>query len=238
MARVGVLSDLAVKYRNPEFFPLDIGHQGDMHPIHLQKNIFRGIKVPRRTKKYTNVSRYPVNDLKNFAQFGATGRHEEAEFYAIQNYRKELGSNNVMPHLESAYKTRISSAYVPPPEFRPDPNAGGVQAGPTLSLGRLPRAQASNIYSRTIPGSRSFLSTQIRATMANLVDASELEDLSRLVAPETLARRVHDDEVLSRLTEHYRDDNESLSNIERSYIQAGRQNILPLEPYEPFNEEE
>jgi hypothetical protein len=27
MARVGVLSDLAVKHRNPEFFPLDVGGQ-------------------------------------------------------------------------------------------------------------------------------------------------------------------------------------------------------------------
>ena len=232
MARVGVLSDLAVKYRNPEHFPLDLGHQLDMHPVHLQKNIFRGIKVPRRTKRYTNVSRFPINDLKNFAQFGATGRHEEAEFYAIQNYRRELGSNNVMPHLENAYQRRIRADYIPPPEFRPDPYAGGVQAGPTLSLGRLPRAHASNVYSQTIPGSRSFLSARMRATMANLVDASELEDLSRLVAPETLARRVHDEEVLSRLTEQYRDDPQALSHIERSYHQAGRQDILPMEPYE------
>lgn len=237
MSRQGVLSDLAVKYRNPEWFPLDVGHQGDFHPIHLQKNIFRGIKVPRRTKKYTNVARFPINDLKNFAQFGATDRHEEAEFYAIQNYRKELGSNNVMPHLESAYQRRISADYVPPPEFRPDPNDGGIQAAPTLSLGRLPRREASNVYSQTVPGSRSFLTTRMRATMANLVDASELEDLSRLVAPETLARRVHDDEVLSRLTENYRDDTQALTHIERSYQQAGRQDILPIEPHEPFQEE-
>ena len=236
MARVGVLSDLAVKYKNPEFFPLDVGHQGDMHPVHLQKNIFRGIKVPRRTKKHTDVSRYPLNDLKNFAQFGATGRHEESEFYAIQNYRKELGSNNVMPHLESAYRRRVNGDYEPPPEFRPDPNAGGVQVAPTLSLGRIPRGQASNIYSQTIPGSRSFLSARMRATMANLVEPSEIENLSRLVAPETLARRVHDDEVLSRLTEHYRDDPEALSHIERSYQQAGRQDILPMESNEPIEE--
>jgi hypothetical protein len=71
MARVGVLSDLAVKHRNPEFFPLDVGGQELMHPIHLQKNIFKGIKPPKRTKRYTDVSRFPLNDLKNFAQFGS-----------------------------------------------------------------------------------------------------------------------------------------------------------------------
>ena len=107
MARVGSLSDMAVKFRNPEFFPLDVGSQGDMHPVHLQKNLFKGIKQPKRTKRYTNVSRYPVNDLKNFATFGSAGREKEAEFYSIMNYRKELGSNNVMPHLETAYKNRI-----------------------------------------------------------------------------------------------------------------------------------
>jgi hypothetical protein len=37
MARVGVLSDLAVKQRYIEYFPLDVGGQALMHPIHLQK---------------------------------------------------------------------------------------------------------------------------------------------------------------------------------------------------------
>ncbi len=236
MARVGVLSDLAIKYKNPEFFPLDIASQGDMHPIHLQKNIFRGVKVPRKIKRYTDVSRYPVNDLKNYAQFGATGRHEEAEFYAIQNYRRELGSTNVMANLESAYRRRINGDYDPPPEFRPNPNAGGVQVAPTLSLGRMPRKEASTVFSQTIPGSRSFLSTRIRATMSNLVDASELEGLSRLIAPETLGTKLNDEEVLSRLTKEYREDPEALSHIERSYQQAGRQDILPMEQNEPINE--
>jgi hypothetical protein len=111
MARVGVLSDLAVKQRNPEFFPLDVGGQELMHPIHLQKNIFKGIKPPKRIKRFTDVSRFPINDLKNFAQFGSAGRDKEAQFYAIMNYRKELGSNNVMPHLETAFQARNKADY-------------------------------------------------------------------------------------------------------------------------------
>jgi hypothetical protein len=62
--RTGVLSDLAVKQRNPEWFPLDVGGQDLMHPIHLQKNIFKGIKPPKRIKRFTDVSRFPVNDSK------------------------------------------------------------------------------------------------------------------------------------------------------------------------------
>jgi hypothetical protein len=67
MSRSGVLSDLAIKQRWPEWFPLDVGGQELMHPIHLQKNIFKGIKPPKRIKRFTDVSRFPVNDLKNFA---------------------------------------------------------------------------------------------------------------------------------------------------------------------------
>ena len=137
MARVGVLSDLAVKQRNPEFFPLDIGGQELMHPMHLQKNIFKGIKPPKKIKRFTDVSRFPVNDLKNFASFGSAGRAQEAEFYAIMNYRKELGSNNVMPNLETAYRARMKADYVPAPMFRPEAGSGGVQAPATLSVGRF-----------------------------------------------------------------------------------------------------
>jgi len=131
MARVGVLSDLAVKQRNPEFFPLDIGGQELMHPMHLQKNIFKGVKAPKRTKRYTDVSRFPVNDLKNYATFVSAGREKEAEFFAIMNYRQELGSNNVMSNLETAFQARNKSDYTPAPMFRPDTGAGGVQAPAT-----------------------------------------------------------------------------------------------------------
>ena len=127
MARVGVLSDLAVKQRNPEFFPLDIGGQELMHPMHLQKNIFKGVKAPKRTKRYTDVSRFPVNDLKNYATFGSAGREKEAEFFAIMNYRQELGSNNVMSNLETAFQARNKADYIPPKMFRPETGAGGVQ---------------------------------------------------------------------------------------------------------------
>ena len=42
------------------------------------------------------------------------------------NYRKELGSNNVMPHLETAFQARNNADYTPAPMFRPDEGAGGV----------------------------------------------------------------------------------------------------------------
>ena len=239
MARVGSLSDMAVKYRYPEWYPLDVGSQGDMHPVHLQKNLFKGIKQPKKTKRFTTVSRFPVNDLKNFAQFGATGRSQEAEFYSIMNYRKELGSNNVMPHLETAYKNRISTDYIPPPMFVPDKEAGGQQVAPTLSLGRFYRKEGQDIFSQNIPGSRSFISARMRATMANLVEPSELQNLTRLVAPGGFRNKISDEEALSILNTEYRNEPEQLQNIERAYHASGKQNMLPIQTssYEPYNEE-
>jgi hypothetical protein len=61
-----------------------------MHPIHLQKNIFKGIKPPKRTKRYTDVSRFPINDLKNFSTFGSAGREKEAEFYGYNELQKRI----------------------------------------------------------------------------------------------------------------------------------------------------
>jgi len=228
MARVGVLSDLAVKQRNPEFFPLDVGGQELMHPIHLQKNIFKGIKVPKRTKRFTDVSRFPLNDLKNFSQFGSAGREKEAQFYAIMNYRKELGSNNVMPHLETAYQARIKADYTPAPMFRPEAGAGGVQAPATLSLGRYYRKEGQDAFSQAVPGSRSFLSARMRATLANIAEPAEYPKLMSYIVPGGLPTKISDEEVKSKLQEIYREDTEALGVIERAWHSSGKQGLLPI----------
>ena len=243
MARVGVLSDLAVKHRWPEYFPLDVGGQELMHPIHLQKNIFKGIKAPKRTKRFTDVSRFPVNDLKNFATFGSAGREKEAEFYAIMNYRKELGSNNVMPHLETAFQARNKADYTPAPMFRPETGAGGVQAPATLSLGRYYRKEGQDAFSQAVVGSRSFLSARMRATLSNIADPADYPRLMSYLVPGGLPTKISDEEAKSKLNEIYRDDPEQLGIIERAWHASGKQNLIPIpmqreeeEDYVPFEE--
>ena len=243
MARVGVLSDLAVKQRNPEFFPLDVGGQELMHPLHLQKGIFKGIKAPKRTKRFTDVSRFPLNDLKNFAQFGSAGREKEAQFYAIMNYRKELGSNNVMPHLETAFQARNKADYTPAPMFRPDEGAGGVQAPATLSLGRYARKEGQDAFSQAVVGSRSVLSARSRAFLSNIAEPADYPTLMSYIVPGGLPTRISDEEVISKLTNVYRDDTEQLGIIERAWHASGKQRILPIpmerereEINEPFEE--
>ena len=228
MARVGVLSDLAVKQRNPEFFPLDLAGQEMMHPIHLQKNVFKGVKIPKRTKRFTDVSRFPVNDLKNFAQFGSAGRDKEAQFLAIQNYRKELGSNNVMPHLETAFQARNKADYTPAPMFRPEAGAGGVQTPATLSLGRYMRKEGQDAFSQAIVGSRSYLSARSRAFLSNISEPADYPRLMSYLVPGGLPTKISDEEVISKLTNVYRDDTEQLGIIERAWHASGKQNILPI----------
>ena len=228
MARVGVLSDLAVKFRYPEMTPLDIGSQELMHPIHLQKNVFKGIKAPKRTKRYTNISRFPVNDLKNFATFGSAGREKEAEFYAIMNYRKELGSNNVMPHLQTAFQARNKADYTPPPMFRPETGAGGVQAPATLSLGRFMRKEGQDAFSQAVVGSRSFLSARMRATLANIAEPEHYPTLMSYLVPGGLPTKISDEEAKSKLNQIYRDDPEQLGIIERAWHASGKQDLLPI----------
>jgi hypothetical protein len=243
MAKVGVLSDLAIKQRWPEMFPLDIGGQELMHPIHLQKNIFKGIKVPKRVKRYTDVSRFPINDLKNFATFGSAGRDKEAQFDAIMNYRKELGSNNYSSHLETAFQARNKADYTPAPMFRPDEGAGGVQAPATLSLGRYMRKEGQDAFSQVVVGSRSFLSARMRATLANIAEPADYPTLMSYLVPGGLPTKISDEEAKSKLNKIYRDNPEHLGIIERAWHSSGRQHLEPIpmtaeeETNEPFNEE-
>jgi len=242
MSRTGVLSDLAVKYRNPEFFPLDVGGQELMHPIHLQKNIFKGIKPPKRIKRFTDVARFPVNDLKNFAQFGSAGRDKEAQFYAIMNYRKELGSNNVMDHLETAFQARNKADYTPAPMFRPEAGAGGVQAAATLSLGRYMRKEGQDAFSQVVVGSRSYLSARSRAFLSNITEPADYPTLMSYLVPGGLPTKISDEEVISKITNVYRDDTEQLGIIERSWHASGKQHLEPIpmrneDTYVPFEEE-
>ena len=237
MSRQGVLSDLAVKHRWPEYYPLDVGGQELMHPIHLQKNVFKGIKPPKRTKRFTDVSRFPINDLKNFATFGSAGREKEAEFLAIMNYRKELGSNNYQSHLETAFQARNKANYTPAPMFRPDEGAGGIQAPATLSLGRYMRKQGQDMFSQSVPGSRSFLSARMRATLANIAEPADYPTLMSYLVPGGLPTKISDEEAKSKLNQIYRDDPEQLGIIERAWHASGKQNLLPI-PMENEQEQE
>ena len=231
MARSGVLADQAIKFRYPEFFPLDVGGQDFLHGIILDKHIFKGIK-PSRNAKNRNVSRFPINDLANFATISAPQRKQKAQFDAIMNYRKSLGSTNFSENLETAFDRRLDANYTPTLPQPTEYGAGGVQVAPTLSLGRHTRKEGQDIYSQSVPGSRSYITPRMRATLANLADAEELLNINEMFAPGGFNPRtgqLTDEYILNKLNKNYRDNPEELNMIERAYHASGKQHTLPIE---------
>ena len=137
-ALYGCLSDLATKATYPELTPLDIGVQDKMSAIYLQKHPLTGIRIGSKIKRGNTISRYPINDLKNFASFADPANAQKLAYESIMNYRQELGSHNVPSgNFEIGYANRVNGNYIPRPPTRIDNDAGGVQVGATLSLGRL-----------------------------------------------------------------------------------------------------
>jgi len=238
MARSGVLADQAIKERYPEFFPIDVGGQEFLHGINLDKHIFKGIK-PSRTNRSKNVSRFPINDLANFATFSAPSRKQKAQFDAIMNYRKSIGSTNFSDNLETAFERRLEANYTPTLPRPAEHGAGGVQVSPTLSLGRYNRKEGQDIYSNVVPGSRSYISARMRATLSNLAPREELLNINEMFAPGGFNPRsgqITDDFIINKLNQTYRDNPEELNMIERAYHASGRQYMLPIEmtPQNPF----
>lgn len=231
MARSGVLADQAIKERYPEFFPIDIGGQEFLHGINLDKHIFKGIKVSR-TNRSKNVSRFPINDLANFASISAPARKQKAQFDAIMNYRKSIGSTNFSENLETAFAGRLQAGYTPTLPRPAEYGAGGVQVAPTLSLGRFNRKEGQDVYSNVVTGSRSYITARMRATLANLAPREELLNLNETFAPGGFNPRsgqLTDEYILNKLNKNYRDNPEELNMIERAYHASGRQHILPIE---------
>ena len=231
MARSGVLADQAIKERYPEMFPIDIGGQEFLHGINLDKHIFKGIKVSR-TPKHKNVSRFPINDLANFASISAPQRKQKAQFDAIMNYRKSIGSTNFSENLETAFAGRLQADYTPTLPRPAEYGAGGVQVAPTLSLGRFNRAEGRDVYSNVVTGSRSYITVRMRATLANLAPKEELLNLNETFAPGGFNPRggqLTDDYILNKLNKNYRDNPDELNMIERAYHASGKQHILPIE---------
>ena len=231
MARSGVLADQAIKERYPEFFPLDLGGQEMLHGINLDKHIFKGIKVSR-TNRNKNVSRFPINDLKNYATLGAPDRKQKAQFDAIMNYRKSIGSSNFTDNLETAFENRMKADYQPTLPKPAESGAGGVQVAPTLSLGRINRKEAQDIYSQNVLGARSYITPRMRATLANLAPAEQLKDINELFAPGGFNPRtglLDDKFILNKLTNEYRDEPEQLNLVEQAFNRAGKQIIPRIE---------
>ncbi len=215
--RSGVLSDQSIKERYPEHFPVDLGGQENLHNITLDKHIFTGIKPGKKYKK--NISRFPVNDLANFATIGAPARKQQAQFDAVMNYRKNIGSSNYPQNLETAYSARLSDSYTPTLPKSAQSFSGGVQVAATLSLGRQ-----QGVSENVSDGAELYISDRMRQTLANVSEESLLE----FIAPGGFNPRggkLSDEFILNKLNTIYRDSPEELNTIERAYHASGKDHL-------------
>jgi len=102
MARVGVLSDTAVKIHCPEMFPLPNDQYRLFHPTTIDHHKLPGVKPERRFKDYTEFARFPDNDFRNFGNIMAVNNRETASLRAILNYRNQVGSQNFPSNVPKA----------------------------------------------------------------------------------------------------------------------------------------
>lgn len=217
--RSGVLSDQAIKERYPEMFPVDLGGQEFLHNIILDKHIFTGIKPGKRYKK--NISRFPVNDLANFATFAAPARTQQAQFDAIMNYRKSIGSSNYPQNLETAYSARLSDSYTP--TLPKSAQSNSVQVPATLSLGRGTHFDAMR---NEVQMSEVYISDRMRTTLSNVTE--DTTDIVRSITPGGFNPKggmLSDEYILNKLNVLYRDSPEELNTIERAYHASGKDHL-------------
>jgi hypothetical protein len=249
-ARVGVLSDVAIKHHCPEFFPPDLMTHKAMHPTHLQTNIFRGIKVPKETKTQTDFARFPINDLQNFAMVAAPARTQEASMEAVYNYRKQLGSTNTPSDIQQGYAEQMKSVHVPRVMKRPESLAPTVIGSSTMSdastdladlsslthvpasltLGKNTKRQGMEQFDAEFRIAKSFMEPQTRAMVANIANTQDIEGVLNIMFPDGFhprGGRISHGEALSKLNHEYRGDRASLAIIARADAAAKSQGVIP-----------
>jgi len=239
------MSDVSIKHHCPEFFPPDIMVQKAMHAVHIQSNMFKGIKPPLETKTYTDFARFPINDLSNFATVAAPSRHQEAFMDAVYNYREKLGSTNVPKDLEDGYVVALKDTHIPFGMKRREDDATSVASSSALSsadtmyvpaeltLGKSNRRQGMRQFDQEFKIAKSFMEPPSRAMIANLAEGKDMENVLKVVFPSGFGARgalegfQNHGQVLSKLNKEYQGDKESLAMIARADAAARSQGVIP-----------
>tara|TARA_R110001592_G_scaffold93761_8_gene272002 strand:+ start:2034 stop:2867 length:834 start_codon:yes stop_codon:yes gene_type:complete len=247
-ARLGVLSDVAIKHHCPEYFPPDIGVQKAMHPLHLQTNIFKGIKIPKETNTQTEFARFPITDLQNFAMVAAPARTPQALMQSVYNYRKEIGSTNVPSDIQEGYALSLKDTHLPFMIKRPMEDdmtsiatssdlssASTLFAAPAeLTLGRSTRKAGMKQFDAEFQVAKSFMQPETRAMLTNIASSGNLDNVLESLFPGGFGPRgpvgqgyqTHG-EVLSKLNKMYHGDRTALATIARAHAAAQSQGVVP-----------
>jgi hypothetical protein len=237
MARTGVLSDVAIKFNFPEYYPLDLASGESFHTVHLDTHNYKGIKQSREKKLRQTHARIPLYDIQNYSQFGAPIRNKEAQYASIMNYRKNIGSPNFTPNLELGYKMRNNAGTSPlipqtPTATEISNIVNSPSASLTLGYRALKSSSAPIYHSQAVSGTKhagQYTKKQQHFLMGLGLKGDEyLELLERLHTGKPQSNEA----LIRKLEKEYRDDPEALSIIKKAYATAGAIGIAVGEPIE------
>lgn len=245
--RKGSLSDVAIKHHCPEYFALDVHVHKAMQPIHFQHHHLHGIKIPKEIKTHRTLSRYPAYDMHNFAMVAAPYRHQEAFLESIQNFRKELGSDNHAADIGNAYRQQVLSTHKPySVKTRSVTTAGSSTAlsdaatdiadldslsvfstPSSLTLGKMTRKAARQQFDQEMGMGRNIFAPETRAMMSNIGVDQALEILFPGGNIPAKAGKFSHGEVLSKLNEAYRASPKDIAILNRADASARAHGVIP-----------
>ncbi len=229
--RTGVLSDIEIKRHCPEFFPLDLGTATALQKVNLQKNVFKGIKNSKNMKIGVDNPRFPINDLHNFSEFGVPSKPEEAEFYSIMNYRKNLNSHNVPDDLNQAYQNRVDSTNTingllthNNVNLNTEPHVHIYENTSSLHLNMLKPKTGTDAFSQSVKGSREYYDAQTRTMLGRITESGDYNKIHKLINPFNVP--LNHKQVLESLNHEYRSDTTSLNSIEKAHHESSQHHNL------------
>lgn len=240
-ARVGVLSDAAIKQHCPEFFPTDMRTTAALKPLNLQTHPFKGIRIPRETQTETH-SRFPINDIQNFASIAAPSRYQEASMEAVYRYRETIGSDNVPSDISAGYKEQMKSTFKP--RSMTSVGSSSLSAASTdiadlsslthtpasLVLGIRTKKEGMELFDAEMSGGRAILDPRSRALISNIATKEDFGSILDIIFPGGInprSGRITHGEVVSKLNKEYQSDREALSIIAKADSASKRRGVVP-----------
>ncbi len=216
MQRSGALSDARIRQNCPEFQPLSLQTHQIMNPVSVHRHAMHGVRLPKEFKSSREISRYPSNDLFNYAQITNPGNH-------IQTYTRNV----------ARYASHIHAVHTDNADEFAD-NAANLESleafkGPTLHLGSLPRHTAWKKFNAIPTGiNKNLLPVQSRALIANLIHEDGMHRIADILYPDqsTYTSLSHG-EVLSKLNHHFRENEADLNVIQAANIAMSHHGVVP-----------
>ena len=245
--RSGVLGDVAIKHHCPEFFAPDVHVHKALQPIHFQHHHLHGIKMPKEMKTHRTFPRYPIFDLHNFATIAAPQRYQEAFLEGVQNFRKELGSDNHASDIQSAYGQQIMSTHKPYlSKSRSVTTAGSstflsdadtdiadleslsiFTTPSSLSLGKMTRKEARQQFDQEMGIGKNIFAPETRAMMSNIGVDQAMDILFPGGNIPAKSGKMSHGEVLSKLNEAYRSSPKDIAILNRADASARAHGVIP-----------